>query len=232
MPYEHAGTHESVLAEGVGFELPHAPDCGERPLEVVPHPRVPQGDFGGKILEVGQKDIDEFRRALDGLLGLVGVRVPDDGHSRTIEGKRLFDFVQVMRGRDEVDVVRALRLKVLKDLREFGGSNCLSDLVAADLIILAKDAAERAPAEKDGARPVRAGDRGLLEEMEVRPCDFEFPCAAEPGSSGSFRAAVSRTKRADHMNSFLVRYSLSLGEYSSTMRKTAMGTRQAAVTML
>ena len=76
---------------------------------------------------------------------------------------------RVVSRRDQIDVVRMLLLKFKKDLRQPLLGDLNSCLPGRDLPVLAKNALQRAAAEKDSARTVCAGNTRLLPEMECRP---------------------------------------------------------------
>jgi len=89
--------------------------------------------------------------------------------------------------RDEVDVVRAFLLKLKENLREALDGDLRAGFPAADLPVLAKDAAQRAPGKEDGARAGFAAEKRLLPKMERRPADFR----QDPGPAETRLAVFS-----------------------------------------
>ena len=71
-----------------------------------------------------------------------------------------------MRGGYQADVVCALLLQAQEGIRQFSCGERFSVQVAADLIVLAEAAAQRASAEKYGAASVFAADAGFFPEVQ------------------------------------------------------------------
>ena len=73
-----------------------------------------------------------------------------------------------MRWRDEVDIMRALRLQGQKNLRKAGGRYRFSEAAVRDAFILAEHASERATREKHRSRAASAADGRLFPKMKRR----------------------------------------------------------------
>jgi len=118
------------------------------------------------------------------------------GVARKAEG--LDDMGRIMRRGDQVDVARALRLKLKEDFRKPRCADVLPGRPVGYLGVLAISAAQRAVAEEDRAAPGASADRGLLPEMEGRPRDAQLVCgAAYPPLPGvAVRAAAPRAQPA------------------------------------
>jgi len=83
--------------------------------------------------------------------------------------------------RNEVDVVTAGSLQIEHDLREPGCGDFRAFAELADLEVLAKDATQVAPTEKDRARPVPAAQTIFFAEMRECAGDAGEPSAlADP----------------------------------------------------
>ena len=111
-------------------------------------------------------------------------RVQDGGH----EG----------RAGDQVDIVRALILQVPENLGQALNGNILPLPLVADGKILAVSAAQGAPRKEHRAAAARAGNAGLLPEMQRRPGDAGlFAHAAEPGFHAAVHPALAGAQGTD-----------------------------------
>ena len=129
------------------------------------------------VLEVVEVDVREAVQAADQLGRFIAGAVDDEGdlqslHATPLHGLRDERDV-VVRGH-EVDVVRALRLQLEEDLRESLEADALSDLLVAQLIVLAEHALQGAAGEEHRAAAFLAGDARLLPVVECRPRDVEL----------------------------------------------------------
>ncbi len=72
-----------------------------------------------------------------------------------------------MGGSDKVDVVRALGNELVVNLLEAGNGNFLAETLAADVVVLAKDAVQIAAGKENCAAATGAADYRLFPHMQA-----------------------------------------------------------------
>jgi hypothetical protein len=117
--------------------------------------------------------------------------------------------------RDEVNVVAADLLQIEHDLRKLGRADFRAFAELAGLEVLAEDAAQIAPAEKDRARAIPAAQTIFFTEMRKRAGYARKPPALADSNFivvavdlAVTRADAARTERFDRFDSALLKNAL------------------------
>jgi len=117
---------------------------------------------------------------------------------RHCEQERFQNLRHDVSGSDQVNVVAALLLQRQHHLSQLFGLRRLSFALPTDFIVLAENATQIAPAEKDGSRAARAAQTALLAEVSEIAADRGV--APGPASLGlvlqTIDFAVARTQGA------------------------------------
>ena len=161
----------------------------------------PTAQLGVGILEVGKPDIHEPLELADRVQALVAARVVDNRYrkpARTRRGKCLRQQVCPVCGSHQVDVERTLVLKFEHDLGKPVRCNLKTKVAGRDLVVLAVDALERAPAKEHGPRTRLARDGRLLPKVKGSARELERrPRTAYADLAGrTVGAAAARTEFA------------------------------------
>ena len=174
------------------------------------------------VLEVVEVYVREAVQAADQLSRFIAGAVDDEGdlqslHAASFHGLRDEGDV-VVRGH-EVDVVRALRLQLEEDLRESLEADALSDLLVAQLIVLAEHALQGAAGEEHRAAAFLTGDARLLPVVKCRPRDIDLGADAADALLPRIpvHTALSRTEPAVLHRRF-VHFANAVGLYRCTAR--------------
>ena len=205
---DHALLHHAAFVEdGLRALAHHLGEAFLRAFRVVPGAGVLLCLRAVHVLEVVEVDVREAVQAADQLGRFIAGAVDDEGdlqslHATPLHGLRDEGDV-VVRG-NEVDVVRALRLQLEEDLRESLEADALSDLLVAQLIILAEHALQGATGEEHRAAAFLAGDARFLPVVECRPRDIELGADAADAllPRVPVHAALARTEPAAFHTSF------------------------------
>ena len=199
--------HPAIVEDGFRALADHLGEAFLRAFRVVAGAGVLLCLHAVHVLEVVEVDVREAVEAADQLGRFVAGAVDDEGdlqslHAASFHGLRDEGDV-VVRGH-EVDVVRALRLQLEEDLRESLEADALSDLLVAQLIILAEHALQGAAGEEHCTATFFSGDARLLPEVERRPRDVELGTDAADAllPRVPVHAALSRTEPAVLHTSF------------------------------
>ena len=167
MPHDGAAYGEAVFIEGERSCLAnHFPNRRFRHGRVIGCAREGGGERRVGVFEIGEVDVHEALQRAERFHPLVAAAVVYHGDGRAIERERLTDGDEVRRGADEVDVMRACGDELAEDVRQAFGGDGAAGRGAADGVILAKGAGQRAAAEKDGARAALAADAGFFAVMQ------------------------------------------------------------------
>ena len=187
MPDHNAPAENAVFVqlERAGM-LRHALYGALRRRRIVRRAGVPRGERRVGILEVRKKDAHALRQRVHGLRRFVSRRIPHDRDPRLCHIERFQDLRRVLRAGDEIEVVHALRFERGKNRRKAPDGNRLAHASAAERVVLAVHAAERAPGEKHRAAPPLAADAGLLAVMR----------RGARHAHGASHAAHARARRA------------------------------------
>ena len=202
MPQDDAFLQDAVRIEDrVPGLCHHGFDAGSGHRKVIRRGRKLGGQGRGDVLQVGQPDVDIPPPALDALQRLVAAGVADNGEVQPLRPRqveRSDDPRLPLAGRDQIDVVRALRLQVQKDLGQMPDGDLLAEPLGADGVVLAEAALEGAAGKEHRAAAPCAADAGLFPEMEGGAGGFQrtaCPAEADP-PGGAVRAALPGAKRA------------------------------------
>ena len=202
MPQDDAFLQDAVRIEDrVPGLRHHGFDAGSGHRKVIRRGRKLGGQGRGDVLQVGQPDVDIPPPALDALQRLIAAGVADNGEVQPLRPRqveRSDDPRLPLAGRDQIDVVRALRLQVQKDLGQMPDGDLLAEPLGADGVVLAEAALEGAAGKEHRAAAPCAADAGLFPEMEGGAGGFQrtaCPAEADP-PGGAVRAALPGAKRA------------------------------------
>ena len=110
---------------------------------------------------------------------------------------KLDDGRQELGSSHQIDIVRALCLQFQKNFLQTRFGNIFSKAFAADLVVLAETAAQRAAGKKDGTASVKTADTRFLPWMKRRACRPDTGRAVTPALFfGAVDLTISRTAMA------------------------------------
>ena len=133
---------------------------------------------------------------------LKAAAVPHDGHAERLL-QRLQDGIHELRAGDQIDVVRLVLDQPVEYRAQPLRRNGAPEAAAADLIVLAVDAAQRTAAEEHRARAARAADARFLVKVKRRAGQHgRFAHLAKAAALArrfiaALHAAAARTQFAD-----------------------------------
>ena len=157
MANHHAALKQSIFDDIVAHLTVHLQNCRSCVGKVVLRTAVPTGKIAVGILEVGEINLNLSLQCAQCLHTLIAARVPHDG-----DGERPLKCLQysvgVLRGTDEVDIVRTLCNQIVKNGAQFGDGYRFSEVFMADAAVLTKHTAEDTAGEKYGSRAMNAAD--------------------------------------------------------------------------
>ena len=146
----------------------HLKDCFGGVLKVVGSIGVPRGDLGREVFYVGHIDVNETFEHFQSAYKLVAARIVHNGYrelwAHSFEGGD--DIGDEVRRGNEFDIVSAFVLQFEEDISETAAAYLRAEEFGAYSVILAVDAVETAPAEKDCACAVIIGYAGLFPFVE------------------------------------------------------------------
>ena len=173
MPDQHARDEQAVLIHAKRSRLAvHLPDRGGGELRIVGGCAVPLRKRRVAVFVVRQVDLDKPFKAFERLDALIARGVPHHRDTEREPLERLAHGAQIVRGRDEIDAVRALVAQT-----QHHGAQCFHAYgaplaaAAADRAVLTVHAAQAAAGEKDRSGAPRSADAGLLAEVRRGPRD-------------------------------------------------------------
>ena len=198
MAHQHSPLHRAACDDRRA-DLPlHLFECGCGDGRIVGRVAVPPCDLGVGILEIGHIDVDQPVQKSQLLHALVAAAVEHGRHTRAIFGERRGDAGNVVTAGDELDVVRALALEPFHRLDQLLMRDLIS-LASAEPEILAIDAAQRTPGEKNRAAPAVRSKHRLFPKMKRGATDLHrLADAAISVLSRPINAAGARAKRTFH----------------------------------
>ena len=135
-------------------------------------PRICFCERGIHIFKIGQINIDQPVKRLQGFHALISAAVIDNRHGKPLlfcQKKCLPDLQRVVARRHEVDVVCILRLQLQKNVRKPVNRDHFSALHLRDMMVLAVDAPQIASGKENRPRPRRPGNTRFFPEMQRRP---------------------------------------------------------------
>ncbi len=139
---------------------------------VVTYVRVAAAGVGLAVLDVRHVNIDDAVEQCQGLEAVVAARVVDQRQSQPTLGRdeeRLENLSHNVARGDEIDVVTSGRLQFEHHVGELFGVHFMASALLADLPVLAKDAAQIAPTEKNRAGAPAATERIFFAEVRAEP---------------------------------------------------------------
>ena len=165
---ESAGGHAARVKFEVADLAVHFAHGSPVDLRVIGDARQVFSGFGGVVFHVGHVDVEHAIEQLEGLDAVVSAGVVDEGDVKSLldcDEQGVKDLGHDVRGRDEVDVVASLGLKIEHEFGDGVGGEVAADSVGAEFGVLAEHAAEVAPGKEDGARAVGSDQGRLFTEM-------------------------------------------------------------------
>ena len=165
MPDQHPPLQKPVLHHA-GPRLPvHLQDGRPGGLRIVRRRGVTPGGRRRGVFAVRQIDLHLSFQHAQGLQALVPAAVPHHRHRQgLLQGPR--HGVGEVSGIDQINVVGPLGDQLPKDLPQARHGDDPAEIPAADLLVLAEDAPQRAPGEKHRAGAARPRNRRLLPAVE------------------------------------------------------------------
>ena len=172
----------------------HLPDGGLGHLRVIRRPGVFLRPFPVGVFEVRQIDVDFPLQGSQGLHLVIPPAVPDHRHRQGLL-QRLGHCVGVVGGVHQVNVVGPGVDQLEENFPQAGEGDFFSEVLLADAVVLAENAAQGAAGKEHGARPPGAGEGRFLPLVESRPGQhrrFWHPAAA--AALGAVTAALAGTE--------------------------------------
>ena len=162
------------------------------------------GKRGVGILVIRHVDLHQSLKCTQRLHALVAGAVPHHRNAERQPVERPAHGADIVRRRHQIDAVHAFVPQTQHDIAQSGGVNAFARLhTAADLAVLAIDAAQVAAREKDRAGPARAGETGLFPKVRRRTGDARQR-RRSAHAAGLFvpseRAASARTVAANKIH--------------------------------
>jgi len=202
MPHEEPAPGDPILVADQITHLPlHFLKRRDVRVHVAGRVAVEGGFFRVRVLHVWHVDVNDPVGHPKRLDALEAAAVVNDRKAESLldgQDERLRDGVQVVGGRDEVEVVALHALEHEEALGEFGVGDFGAVSELADGEILAELAAHGAVREEDGAGASVAADGGFLAVVCVAAGDAgENSAAAETElTGGAVHAALARAEPA------------------------------------
>ena len=200
VPHHHTALQHAVFIKAHRPHLPeHLPQGLGRHGKIIRRSRIPGGKRAVVIFQVGQVDLHPALQQPQHFHPLVpaGIIQYRDRQAFAAQVQCFQDPRQILRGGNQIDIVRPLRLQCKENFRQPFGGDLFPLAPVTDDAILTKNTAQRTSAEKH--RPgapfgVLPADAGLLPAVEggpggaqgiPRPAAASLGTAVRPAAAGT-----------------------------------------------